>query len=281
MGQTTKELECQMMEPRLYPERKGRHGRVLCRGRMSDLHFSMNILLTVEDEIRDDPWGRSSIKRLHWSRYTSRRTYRRIAVRREAAGGIIFKWVKWGRKEEKKKSRISLRFLGWVTGYQMVGPLTWTRTKRGMTGRLAACDDVQLGMWVWGSREWTEWDKTSSLPPGSSPGSRGDCQGREHTQDRTYGEERGGHSAKRSEIGKKRETMVSQKPRWIFTRNEERSRHVPKDAKQEDGFRISIIVTWWEQKAAHTILKAYQHPERRPLQCHLTGEEVWWGGGVG
>lgn len=43
-----------MMEFRFYFERKGRYGRVLCRGRMLDLYFSMNILLTVEDEIRDD-----------------------------------------------------------------------------------------------------------------------------------------------------------------------------------------------------------------------------------
>lgn len=54
----------------------------------------------------------------------------------------------------------------------------------------------------------------------------------------------------------KQETMVSQKPRWTSTRDEEeRSRHVSVDAKQDEGLRISTIVTWWDQRAACTKLR--------------------------
>lgn len=49
---------------------------------------------------------------------------------------------------------------------------------------------------------------------------------------------------------------MSQKPRWISTRDEEeRSRHVSVNAKQDEGFRISTIVTRWDQKAACTKLR--------------------------
>ena len=50
--------------------------------------------------------------------------------------------------------------------------------------------------------------------------------------------------------------MVSQKPRWILTRNEEeRSRHVPADAKPDENLRILTTVIWWEQKALCMKLK--------------------------
>lgn len=151
------------------------------------------------------------------------------------------------RQKEREKSRTSLRpgwQGGWLVHWPQGGPvipegewqealLLWWCPVGYMDLGLKAVDRAG--------------QKMSSPPSGPSPGSRGDCWGRKHTQGRSGGRQRRAVSTK-EETGR----MKGRKLWHHKSQGRGRSKHVPEDAKQEEGVRKATRVAWWEQKAVCT-----------------------------
>lgn len=139
-------------------------------------------------------------------------------MRRGEAGGITVNEPNEAEVGEKRNLEKVPSFC-WVTGW-MVGPSTRMVPQKGNGGSFAVCDGCPIryvGLWLKGmDLSWT--DELSS--PGNHFQEVEETAEGQSTQDRTCGEGRGGHSAKKRETGRRKSRQpwrfISQKPRWTY-----------------------------------------------------------------